>query len=327
MNRPTLPPRLTLLWIARETWSHARASRLSILMLAASALAIALCLSIHVEKPGADNSLSAVELTDAQGNPISHSGGGLGRLSLAFGAIKLGILRDANAQAQFFRALMARWAAGAIGVLLALIATAGLVPEALRPDSAVLVLTKPVARATVLWGKALGVIAFVTAHATLFVVGTWAALGLRLGNWDPAYLLSLPILCVHFVAVFAVAVLIAVCTRSAVACTLGAVAFWCICLAANQAYLGRALTAAANADTLTTARPMLWATKASYWILPKPLDLLITLDKAVDSAAHFVLAPEAAAASFNIALSFATSLLFAAAVLVLAGREFATIDY
>jgi ABC-type transport system involved in multi-copper enzyme maturation permease subunit len=324
-------PRSVLLWLARETWLQARASRLSFLMLLGSGLVIALCLSINIESPGPDHSTTPVELTDAQGNPITEPGHARGRISLAFGAIQLGIFRDSDAQAEFLRALLARWAAGAIGVLLALIATAGLLPEALRPESAVVLLTKPIPRASLLWGKALGVIAFVSAHATFFVAGTWVALGLRLGNWQPAYLVSLPILVVHFVVVFGVAVLLAVCTRSAVACTLGSVVFWCLCLASNQAHLGRAALVATDRETLITSTPMRWATQASYWILPKPLNLMIALDKAVHATRHFALSPEADRAiqdnTLRLGLTLSTSLIFAFVTLLVAGREFASLEY
>ena len=49
-------------------------------------------------------------------------------------------------------------------------------------------------RWSLLAGKFLGVLAFVALQASLFVGGTWLALGLRTGVWDPTYFLCVPIL-------------------------------------------------------------------------------------------------------------------------------------
>jgi hypothetical protein len=71
--------------------------------------------------------------------------------------------------------------------------------------------------------------------------------------------------------------------------------------------------------------------EAGYWLLPKPADLVILLDRALQADAHFFVQPEFAAVqamhAFHPALSVLTSALFAAAVLAIAARELATTDY
>lgn len=329
-RRPPLP-HASLAWLARETWLQARDSRLSLLMLLGSGLVILLCLSVRIDSQGPDHSITALELTDPEGNPISSAGAHRGRMSLAFGAISIGTLRDTADEVEFLRALIARWFAGAAGVLLALIATTGLLPEALRPESAVVLLTKPLPRPILLWGKALGVLAFIATHAAIFVLGTWTALGLSTGDWNPAYLLGLPIFLIHFAAAFAATVWLAVCTRSSVACALGAIAFWIICLAANQAHIARLAIHQAGPAALSTSAPMHLAAETAYWILPKPVDLMMLVDHAVHTTRHFTVSPEAAVAlhtgTLSVLPSVATSLAFALVTLLLAGREFANLEY
>ena len=82
-------------------------------------------------------------------------------------------------------------------------------------------------------GKYIGVLAFVLAQASYFVVGTWLALALRTGIWDANYLLSVPLLLLHFAIFFSFSLLLAVCTRSTVVSVFGSIAFWGICWAIN----------------------------------------------------------------------------------------------
>ena len=104
-------------------------------------------------------------------------------------------------------------------------------------------LVKPVSRATLLLGKYAGVLAFVFVQASYFVVGTWLALGVRTGIWETHYLLSVPLLLLHFAIFFSFSLLLAVCMRSTVLCVFGSVAFWLICWGMN---FGRNAVAAAS---------------------------------------------------------------------------------
>src|SRR5262245_58370631 len=73
--------------------------------------------------------------------------------------------------------LIQLWLAGVladtVGVLLALLWTAGFLPTFLEPHAVTVLLAKPVPRWSLLVGKYLGVVLFVALHAVLFVAGTW----------------------------------------------------------------------------------------------------------------------------------------------------------
>jgi hypothetical protein len=83
--------------------------------------------------------------------------------------------------------------------------------------------------------------------------------------------------------------------------------------------------AAARRGAIGQARGFGRAVEVIYWVLPKPADLLILLDRAVLARAHFAAPAEFEAVqrlgAFHPALSVLSSALFAAVVLVVAARE------
>src|SRR6185295_4846325 len=94
--------------------------------------------------------------------------------------------------------VLAGGVADTLGLLLALIWTAGFLPGFLEGRSVSVLLAKPVPRWKLLAGKYVGVLSFILAHAVVFVGGTWLAIGLRTGIWDSSYFWAVPILLVHF---------------------------------------------------------------------------------------------------------------------------------
>ena len=68
-----------------------------------------------------------------------------------------------------------------------------------------------------------------------------------------------------------------------------------------------------------------------YWILPKPADLLILLDSALQSSEHFSPLPGFSAiqtlGAFDPVLSLCTSLLVPAAMLGIASHQLSATDY
>ena len=70
-------------------------------------------------------------------------------------------------------------------------------------------------------------------EAGYFVVGNWLALALRTGIWDTDYLLSVPLLLLHFAIFFSVSLLLAVCHPQYGLLRIRFIAFWGICWAIN----------------------------------------------------------------------------------------------
>src|SRR5262249_1392619 len=150
-------------------------------------------------------------------------------LTLGFGAVRLALFRDGEAEVLFLETILALVGAGGVGLLLALTWTAGFLPAFLRAESAAVLLAKPVPRWSLLAGQYLGVLVFVGFHAVVFVGGTWLALGWRTGYWFPGYLLTVPLLLLQFAVVYAFSALLAVWTRNTVACVFGACALFLVC--------------------------------------------------------------------------------------------------
>ena len=180
---------------------------------------------------------------------------------------------DGPAGAHALQQELAGWAVHVAGLLAALVLTAGMLPAFLDPDRASVLLAKPVGRGALLAGKFLGVVAFVALHAAVPVLGAWLALAARGGGWDPAFLLCVPLLVLHFAVFFSFSVMLAVATRNTAACVFGTVLFWLLCWAMN---FGRHAAAGAL-DPHTLSPAFAWTIDAAYWILPKPLDFQLAL--------------------------------------------------
>ena len=323
----------TLSWLVRDTFRQSLASGICWLLLGLSTLCIAVCLSISVsgvmslERPGEhpeflprfDPDVKDPQKLKQAGVTVADA-----RLGLAFGAIHVPLGRDARSAVHFLELILAGGVADTLGLLLALVWTAGFLPAFLDPRSISVLLAKPAPRWCLLMGKYLGVLAFVGVQATIFVGGTWLAIGSKTGIWDASYLLSVPLLLLHFSIFFGFSLLLAVCTRSTVSCVFGSIAFWAICWGMNYGRHAAAGTAL-GADT-ELSQPLLWLVEAGYWILPKPADLGMVLYDALGARDHFSpLFTDPGLFSFE--LSIATSLAFTAYLLVAASRQFAATDY
>jgi hypothetical protein len=217
---------------------------------------------------------------------------------------------------------LAGWAVHVVGLLLALVVTAGMLPAFLDPHAASVLLAKPVGRATLLAGKFLGVLAFVAVHAALFVGAVWLVLAARSGVWDAAFLLCAPLLVLHFAVFFSFSAMLASATRNTAACVFGTVLFWLLCWAMN---FGRH-AALATLDPHTLSPAFGWTIDAAYWILPKPLDFQLAL---ADRTGHDGLTGLMGLnrATWSPVLSLLASALCGVVLLGVAAYDFITAEY
>lgn len=319
-------------WLARDTFRQAQASRIFWIMLAVTGLCVLFCLSVSIE--GGDNLRPDKDFLYHNDKLMTGPSFEAGRFGFFFGAFKVTLARDREAGVHFLQIILGNWGGGALGLLLTLVWTAGFVPEFLQPRQSAVLLAKPAPRWLFVVGKFVGVVVFVAFQATVFFLSTWLALGIKTGVWSDAYLLGIPILVLHFAAIFSFSVLLAVLTHSTVACVLGSVVFWVICLAMNYARYA-VLSLPELAPDLPSPSPfLLFLTNASYWILPKPADFLMLLEQALDVGAHLttlsslpVFRSAQAAGVIHFAGSLASSFLFAVVMLFAAGRQLAQTDY
>lgn len=312
-------PEVIYVWrsLVSDTFRQSRANYLFWAMLAASAVVIIFCLSVHID--GGQPLRPSDDLEVRQPH---------GQLSLAFGAWRIALFRDGEAQVHFMLLLLAEWVAGAAGTLLALVWTAGFMPEFLQSANATVLLSKPIPRWVLLMGKYLGVVAFAGFQVTVFIAGTWLALGLSTGCWVGRYFWGIPLLLVHFAAIYSFSVFLAVCTRSILACVFGTVGFWFLCWGMNY---GRHCLLALQSE-MPPLRPLLRGlAETGYWILPKPVDLSMLLHHVLDAGKSFRSLSELQKVqdlgAFYPDLSLLTSLLFAVVMLVVAGRQLSATNY
>jgi ABC-type transport system involved in multi-copper enzyme maturation permease subunit len=316
-------------WLIKDTFRQALASRLFWLMLGASGLCILFCLSLSIE--GGESLLRPgdIELRGGDGQPLTGSNPKPGYLKLAFGAFRFPLFRDGKAEVHFLLVLLAKVVAGTFGLLLALIWTAGFLPEFLQPGAASVLLAKPVPRWSLLVGKFLGVLTFVTLQALIFFGGTWLALGLRTGIWLPGYLAGIPLMALSFAFVYGMSALLAVCTRSTVLSICGAILFWALCFGVN--YSRHVAVARQYLDPAADAAPFESWVEAGYWILPKPADMGMLLDQGLKANDHFSTVPAFQVVQkrgdFDPDLSLLSSLGFTVAVLGVAARRLSRAEY
>jgi ABC-type transport system involved in multi-copper enzyme maturation permease subunit len=165
------------------------------------------------------------------------------------------------------------------GPLLAVFASAGLVPVLLEPGRIGLLLSKPVSRPILLTGRYLGNLSIIALNHVYLIVSIWLILGARTGIWESRFLLAIPISVFMFAVLLCVVVLIGVVFESAALSVMVTVALMLISsLLAQRDWSIRLLTSEWSRQ--------LWL--ALYWVVPKVYDLsgamrqIILYDREVD---------------------------------------------
>jgi ABC-type transport system involved in multi-copper enzyme maturation permease subunit len=334
MNAPSAL--LTVVWLARDTLRQALASGVFWVMLMVSLVCIVFCLSVEpiggVLTPTPGHQLEVLNPNDPVAQDpqrLKESGVEVisGELNLAFGLFRTRIGRDRADAVHHLQLLLAGGVADTLGLFLTLIFTAGFLPTFLEPSAVSVLLAKPVPRWSLLTGKYLGVLAFVLFHATVFVGGTWLALGLRTNIWDASYLLCIPLLLLNFAVFYSFSTFLAVATRSTVACVLGSILFFSMCWGLNY---GRDMLALQpDMDAVTPALRGLMET--GYWMLPKPADQSLMLFDSLQAGNYFPPVPYHAIKNvpdaFLPEMVVLSSLGFALVMLIASAWQFRTMDY
>jgi ABC-type transport system involved in multi-copper enzyme maturation permease subunit len=263
------------------------------------------------------------QLAEREGIPTVR-----GQMTLAFGTIPVPLVRERRDAVVFLELVLGFGVAGVLGVLLALVWTAGFAPSFLDPSAASVLLAKPVARWQLLLGKYIGVLVFLGFQVVLFVLATWLALGLSTDVWDLTYWWSIPLLLLQFAVFYSFSLLVAVATRSTAACIVGAVLFWLLGWAIN--YGCATVRALPEQQGVPAATHTL--AEVAYWISPKPIDSGLILFNALDpKEEHFkkqmLFGTIESGPGFSPGLSILSSLLILLVLLALSAYEFAQADY
>lgn len=175
---------------------------------------------------------------------------------------------------------------GWIGIILALIATAGILPAFLDQGCVDVVLGKPISRPMLFLGKYIGSMAFAGLQAAYFVVVTFFVVGFRWGIWLPSYFWAIPLIILLFSYVYAFCALFGVLTRSSLASLLLTMLVWFGLWALQNAYV---LTQIPNPFDYRTEEPLLkdwWADVfiAVHYVTPKTQDIPFIAGKLTGAA-------------------------------------------
>ena len=153
---------------------------------------------------------------------------------------------------------------GRLGITLAIIATAGLLPAMMESGVVDTILSKPISRPKLFLFKYLSSMVFVLVQAALFVGLTFLVAGLRWGVWLPGYLLAIPLMVLLFSYIYCVSALVAVITRSAITAILLSMAAW-----AGFAIVSDAPTHFEFYPQLKQYETLYMAVRVASWIPPK----------------------------------------------------------
>lgn len=166
------------------------------------------------------------------------------------------------------------------GLFISIFATASFIPTMLEKGSIDLLLSKPVSRSQVIWGKFIGGTLMVLINIAYFIIAFWAIIGLKFGVWDASFLLSILLITFTFMALYALIILIGILTRSS---ALSIMISYLVIL-----ILSPLLAMRNKNDFLINNQFVEWISDGLYYIVPKTSELSsitnsLILNKSIDS--------------------------------------------
>ncbi|QDT17799.1 ABC transporter permease [Alienimonas californiensis] len=131
---------------------------------------------------------------------------------------------------------MATWVAGPVGVLIALLVTASLIPQTFEAGAIDLLLSKPVYRTATFLTKFAGGCVFVGLAGLYLCGGLWLIAGVRLGVWDAGLIAAAGILVMQFAVLYSVSAAVGVLWQNAIVCVMASGVVWALSFVVNAAW-------------------------------------------------------------------------------------------
>ena len=152
-------------------------------------------------------------------------------------------------------------------LLLSIFASASFVPIMLEKGNIDLLLSKPVSRDQLLWGKYFGGILVVLINITFLVIGVWSVISIKFSNWDFSFLLIILVITFTFAVLYSLIVLLGVLSKGS---TLGMmVAYFVYIILSPLLFLAKdKLLVYIQSDFLKSV------IKGLYYIVPKTHELM-----------------------------------------------------
>jgi ABC-type transport system involved in multi-copper enzyme maturation permease subunit len=195
-----------ILAILRESWLSLRAEKLFKVVMGLNILVIVGFASMGFDKTGV-TILFGLSHIDSE---YVYAGSALSR------TLYMGIY------SAFIVNLWLAWAAS----ILALVSTSSIFPSFLSEGAVELVLSRPTRRSTIFLVKYFGGLLFVMMQVGVFTLGAFFAAGWRVGEWDPAIFLAIPLITLFYSYLFCINVLAGILTRSTLVALLATLLFW-----------------------------------------------------------------------------------------------------
>ena len=123
-----------------------------------------------------------------------------------------------------------------IGLLIAIIVTANMIPDMFEPGSLNLLLSKPISRWGLFTSKFFGGCVFIGLCAGYLFIGLWLWMGLAMGVWDRAMLLSIPLYIIVFAIYFSVSAVVGLIWRSPIVSVILTLMFWAFCFSIGSTF-------------------------------------------------------------------------------------------
>ncbi len=231
---------------------------------------------------------------------------------------------------------------GWVGLVLALIATAGVFPSFMEKGTVEILLSKPMRRWRLFLGKYAGSMVFILMQSVAFIGLTFLVAGVRWNLWLWSYLWFIPLFVILFSYLYCFAVLFGILTRSALTSVLLTLVVWCLIWVPQVAYESFQQMAERQGPgswyaAISITRDVLPKTRDISYIAGKLIGADTPsqhvsfegtdLSEAERSVVEDVRRGEKAMADVNIARSISSSLAFEAVIVVMAGWRFCRRDF
>ncbi len=113
-----------------------------------------------------------------------------------------------------------------IAAVLALVSTAGIIPDFVSAGSIDLMLSKPISRLRLFLTKYATGLMFVALQVSVFCVASFLVLGIKGRTWEPGIFLAVPIVTIFFSYLYCICALLGLITRSTIASLLLTLLAW-----------------------------------------------------------------------------------------------------
>lgn len=137
--------------------------------------------------------------------------------------------------------------------ILALISTAGLIPNFIAGGAVELVLSKPIGRVRLFLTKFASGLMFSGLQILVFSLASFLVIGIRGGSWEPSIFLAVPLVVCFYSYLYSVCALLGLVTRSTITSLLLVMLFWiglCVINVGDGVVTGGVVTSQMNVERL-----------------------------------------------------------------------------